>query len=83
MKKMIFIVLTILLCGCIPSSPTDKSGRLVAEQDKNNKNVFIIENNGMKIMFRYIIIDKHEYIISIYDRGIGLTHSPKCQCNKR
>ena len=30
----------------------------------------------------YIEIDGHEYLAIDYDRGLGLTHSPKCSCLK-
>ena len=31
----------------------------------------------------YVEIDGHEYLCVNYDRGLGMTHSPKCSCVKK
>jgi len=72
---------TMLLCGC-DSSECDKHGRLIAEHDAEDSNRFIVKDCGNVITFTYVIVDKHEYLISTFDRGIGVTHSPNCQCGK-
>ena len=74
---------SMLLCGC-DSSERDKHGRLIAERDTRDTedNSFIVKDYGSIIRFKYVIVDKHEYLISTFDRGIGVTHSPNCQCGK-
>ena len=67
------------MCGC-GSSPTDNVGRLVAEESKQKAKTFVITDYGRVYDFKYVVIDKHEYLVSTFDRGIGLTHSPKCWC---
>ena len=71
----------LLLCGC-GSSERDKQGRLIADRDVEDSNSFIVKDYGNIIRFKYVIVDKHEYLISTHDRGIGITHSPNCQCGK-
>lgn len=72
---------SMLLCGC-DSSERDKHGKLIAERDVEDSNRFIVKDYGNVIVFKYVIVDKHEYLISTFDRGIGVTHSPNCQCGK-
>lgn len=72
---------SMLLCGC-DSSERDKHGKLIAERDAEDNNRFIVKDYGNVIVFKYVIVDKHEYLISTFDRGIGVTHSPNCQCGK-
>lgn len=82
MKKVAIIAACMLaMLGC-SSSERDKQGRLIAECDTEDSNSFIVKDYGNIIRFKYVIVDKHEYLISTYDRGIGITHSPKCACIK-
>ena len=78
---MLVCCITLLLCGC-GSSERDKQGRLIADRDVEDSNSFIVKDYGNIIRFKYVIVDKHEYLISTHDRGIGITHSPNCQCGK-
>lgn len=70
-----------LLCGC-SDSPRDKQGRLVAEKNETCADEFIMHNDGMVYRFKYVVIDGHEYLLGRHDRGICVTHSPKCECKK-
>ena len=82
MKKIaIALAACLMLCGC-GSSERDKYGRLIAERDTEDSNIFIVKDYGNIIRFKYVIVDKHEYLISTHGRGIGIAHSPNCQCGK-
>ena len=76
MKKLLAIGLCLLL-GCA-ESPKDENGHPIAERDGNEFSVRIHNGFG-SIDFRYIVIDKHEYLLMIGVHISGLTHSPKCQ----
>lgn len=82
MKKVAIIAACMLaMLGC-DSSERDKQGRLIAERDTEDDNIFIVKDYGNFIRFKYVIVDKHEYLVSTFDRGIGIAHSPNCQCGK-
>ena len=81
MKKLLAIGLLCFLVGC-SESPVDESGRHVAERSGTNEfNAFLSPGNGIWT-FRYVMVDGHEYIIMSGPHRSGLTHSPKCQCQK-
>ena len=83
MRKIMLVccAASMLLCGC-DSSERDKNGKLIAERDAEDSNRFIVKDYGNVITFTYVIVDKHEYLMSTHDRGIGIAHSPNCQCRK-
>jgi len=33
-------------------------------------------------VFKYIVVDDHEYLMMSHGNQAGLTHSPKCPCHK-
>ena len=79
MKKLLAIGLCLLL-GCA-ESPKDENGHPIAERDGNEFSLKIPNSCG-SIDFRYIVIDKHEYLLMTGVHISGLTHSPKCPCLK-
>ena len=78
MKKLLAIGLLCFLVGC-SESPRDENGHPIAEKDGNEFSVRINKSFG-SIDFRYIVIDKHEYLLMTGVHISGLTHSPKCPC---
>lgn len=81
MKSFLAILAaSLVLCGC-EVSERDKYNRFVAEKDVERANEFIIKDPNRGIhRFNYAVIDGHEYILCHHDRGIGISHSPKCHC---
>ena len=79
MKKLLAIGLCLLL-GCA-ESPKDESGRHVAQKNENVFSLTLHKGSG-SIDFRYIVIDKHEYLLMTGIHISGLTHSPNCPCLK-
>ena len=73
-------VLGILLMGC-SESPKDENGHFVAQMDGDVLAVRLHSGAG-NIDFRYIVIDKHEYLLMTGIHISGLTHSPNCPCQK-
>lgn len=69
-----------MFLGC-SESPKDDNGHFVAQEDGD---VFAvrIHSGSENIDFRYIVIDKHEYLLMTGIHISGLTHSPKCPCLK-
>lgn len=90
MKKTIVVsILAALLAGCIPESKVDEQGRPVAVQknvDKScstkEKNTYYFDFNSLPVVVKYAVIDGHEYVVARSDRGLGITHSPRCKCGK-
>ena len=81
MKKLAMAtILGILLMGC-SESPRDENGHFVAQRDGDVLAVRLHSGSG-NIDFRYIVIDKHEYLLMTGIHISGLTHSPKCPCQK-
>ena len=80
MKKLLAIGIC-LLVGC-SESMKDENGHFVAQRDGD---VFAVRmQSGMgSIYFRYIVIDKHEYLLMTGIHISGLTHSPNCPCQKK
>ena len=79
MKKLLAIGLCLLL-GC-SESPKDENGHFVAQRDGDVLAVRLHSGAG-NIDFRYIVIDKHEYLLMTGIHISGLTHSPNCPCLK-
>ena len=77
MRKLLAIMICILV-GC-SESIKDENGHPIAERDGNRFSVRISKGSG-SIDFRYIVIDKHEYLLMSGVHISGLTHSPKCPC---
>lgn len=90
MKKIATIsILATMLAGCYPEWKTDEQGRPVAVQKKidktdsaTEKNYYYFEFNHLPVMLKYVMFDGHEYIVARSDRGLGITHSPRCNCKK-
>lgn len=92
MKKIIAItsaVSILLYAGCAPEYKVDKQGRPVAMQksiDKTDsaaeKNCYYFEFNHLPVTLKYVMFDGHEYVVARSDRGLGITHSPRCKCRK-
>ena len=92
MKRTIIIsviALVIVLCGCIPEYNVDKQGRPVAVQAKTDKtdsaakkNCYYFEFNRLSVTLKYMMFDGHEYVVARTDKGLGITHSPRCTCRK-
>ena len=81
MKRLaIAMTLGILLMGC-SESPKDENGLFVAQQEGDMLAVRL-HTGSESIDFRYIVIDKHEYLLMTGIHMGGLTHSPKCPCLK-
>lgn len=81
MKKLAMAtVLGILLMGC-SESPKDENGHFVAQREGDVLAVRLHSGSG-NIDFRYIVIDKHEYLLMTGIHISGLTHSPNCPCQK-
>ena len=80
MMKALSVVVLRAICGCYRESPVDKSGRRIAEQDPQSQNEFKMHDVGCEYRFRYITVDGHEYLLCLFDRGVGMSYSPKCQC---
>ena len=79
MKKLLAIGLICLLLGC-SESPVDENGRYIAEKSGNS---FVVNMPGRaERFFTYVMVDGHEYLIMIGTHKSGLTHSPKCKCQK-
>jgi len=80
MKKLLAIGLLCFLIGC-SESPVDESGRHVAEKSGDFFVVRTGKCNG-EWFFTYVMIDGHEYLMMFGPDRNGLTHSPKCPCQK-
>ena len=76
-------MLAMLMHGC-GSSERDAEGRLVASklEGPDNASAFTLVECGVPYTFRYVVVDEHEYVICTHDRGVGISHSPRCQCRK-
>jgi len=81
MNKLLAIGLLCLLIGC-SESPKDDNGHFVAQKEGDVLAVRLHSGSG-NIDFRYIVIDKHEYLLMTGIHISGLTHSPKCPCLNR
>ena len=73
----------------MPDYNVDKQGRPVAVQNKTDetdsaveKNCYYFEFNHLQVTLKYVMFDGHEYIVARSDRGIGIAHSPRCECKK-
>ena len=82
-------ILAAMLAGCMPECKTDEKGRPVAVQKQTEKtspaaekNCYYFEFNNLPVILKYVMFDGHEYIVARSDRGLGITHSPKCECRK-
>lgn len=92
MKKItivISVISALFYAGCVPESKVDKQGRPVAVQksiDKTDsaaeKNCYYFKFNNLPVTLKYVMFDGHEYVVARSDRGLGITHSPKCECRK-
>lgn len=92
MKKIIIIISAIsilLYAGCMPECKTDVKGRPVAVQKQTEKissaaekNTYYLEVNHLPVTLKYVMFDGHEYVVARSDRGLGITHSPRCECRK-
>lgn len=92
MKKIIAIISiisTLLYAGCAPAPKhkVDKQGRPVAVQMKTDKtdsaaekNCYYVKFDCLSVKLKYVMFDGHEYIFARSNRGIGITHSPRCEC---
>jgi hypothetical protein len=81
MKKLLAIGMCLMFLGCSETSPKDENGHFVAQRDGDVLAVRL-HSGSASIDFRYIVIDKHEYLLMTGIHMGGLTHSPKCQCLK-
>ena len=79
MKKLLVIGLCALL-GC-SESPIDENGRHVAEKSGDSF-VVRLAKYGVEFCFTYVVVDGHEYLMMLAPSRGGLTHSPKCGCQK-
>ena len=92
MKKIIAIISVVSMLldiGCVPEYKIDKQGRPVAMQNKTDKtdsaaekNCYYFKFNNLPVTLKYVMFDGHEYIFARSDSGIGITHSPRCECKK-
>lgn len=90
MKKIATIsILAAMLAGCMPECKTDEKGRPIAVQKQTEKtssatekNTYYLEVNHLPVILKYVMFDGHEYIIAKGDKGLGITHSPRCECRK-
>ena len=92
MKKIIVftsIISMLFYSGCVPEYKVDKQGRPVAVQNKTDKtdsaaekNCYYFEFNHLPVTLKYVMFDGHEYVVARSDRGLGITHSPRCECKK-
>jgi len=92
MKKIIAIISAVsilLYAGCAPECKVDKQGRPVAVQKQPDKaspaaekNYYYFEFNHLPVTLKYVMFDDHEYVVARSDRGLGITHSPRCKCRK-
>ena len=87
MKKIAMIsILAAMLAGCRPECKIDEQGRPVAVQDKMDSavenNSYYFEFNHLPVKLKYVVFDGHEYVVARSDRGLGITHSPRCSCKK-
>ena len=82
-KTAIVLAACLMMCGC-GSSERDAEGRLVASKIEglDTASEFTLVECGVPYTFRYAVVDEHEYVICTHDRGVGISHSPRCQCRK-
>ena len=78
MKKLPFVGLMCFAIGC-DESPVDESGRHIGEPDGDRIKVVIVKG-AEPLMFRYVLVDGHEYLVMTGASRAGVTHSPKCKC---
>lgn len=71
----------LLLAGC-DEPQKDARGRL-ASQEQEDGTFMLCIRTGFGAIAQYVVIDGHEYLFVRYDRGCGITHSPKCDCHSR
>ena len=92
MKKIIAVISimsSLLYAGCGPVPKVDEQGRPVAvpvKVDKTysseEKNCYYFSFGHLPVTLKYVVFDGHEYIVARSDRGLGITHSPRCECKK-
>ncbi len=92
MKKIIVftsIISMLFYSGCVPENKIDKQGRSVAVQKQPEKtisaaekNCYYFEFNHLPVTLKYVMFDGHEYVVARSDRGLGIAHSPRCECRK-
>ena len=79
MRFLLFAVVAACLCGCNPNE-----GRFEIKSDVRATSY--VAETFPSLAYRtptYVEIDGHEYLCVEYDRGLGMTHSPKCSCLKK
>ena len=80
----IFAAMFFGLMGC-DASPRDSYGRVIAEKDNTETNIFKVVLHGGSCdttTFQYVLVDEHEYLVMTAGNRAGITHSPKCPCHK-
>ena len=77
-----------MICGCSYETKIDDQGRPVAVQEQSEKISSAVKNNyhfnfdTLPVRLKYVMFDGHEYVVARSDRGLGITHSPRCSCKK-
>ena len=72
----LFTVVAACLCGCNPNEGC-------IEVEGNIRATRYTKESFPCLDYKtptYVEIDGHEYLCVVYDRGLGMTHSPKCSC---
>ena len=90
MKNIIIftsIISTLFYSGCLPENKIDEQGRPIAVQKQIEKTISTAEKNRycfkfdyMQVTLKYVMFDGHEYVAVRNEKGIGITHSPRCEC---
>lgn len=79
MKKLILASLcAIALLGCDPEEvEVNEVGRQVF---RSNESQFMYRSYGE---LKIVELEGHDYVLFMYDRGCGITHSGGCKCHNK
>lgn len=79
MTSLLFAVVAVCLCGCNPNEGCVEVEGDIRVTRYMKESLPLFEHRKPT----YVVIDGHEYLFVRYERGLGMTHSPKCSCVKK